>query len=143
MRLKNCLKIRRSSPCLLQKCECVRNCIGRGGGGDGAVCRRCCANGLVLIAALIEDAPWCSVRVLFQSAGKNAVQLISLPSVEQRTSLIYSNVNTTLYFARLITYRASYSAKVLIRYAQSFFSETDIKAMLTATFVEIKTPSVA
>lgn len=35
--------------------------------------------GPVLIAALIEDAPWCSVRVLFQSAGRNAVLLILLP----------------------------------------------------------------
>lgn len=34
-----------------------------------------CAEG----AALIEDAPWCSVRVLFQSAGRNAVLLILLP----------------------------------------------------------------
>lgn len=73
--------------------------------------------GPVLIAALIEDAPWCSVRVLFQSAGRNAVQLILLPGVEQRTSLIYSYVNTTLYFARLIIRRASYSARQLIRNA--------------------------
>lgn len=69
--------------------------------------------GPVLIAALIEDAPWCSVRVLFQSAGRNAVLLILLQGVEQRTFLIYSYVNTTLYFALQIIRRASYSARQL------------------------------